>query len=303
METAADACIIRISKDIAIVQSLDFFTPIVDDPFEFGQIAAANSLSDLYAIGARPLSAMNIVCYPIKDQPEETLRQILRGGIEKIHEAGALLAGGHSVEDKEPKYGLSVTGLVHPEKFFSNSGARPGDLLVLTKPVGTGILSTAHKAGLLPPDILSRMIDVMKRLNKAASEAMKKAAANAATDITGFGLAGHALEMALASKCRLELRASKVPIFKEALEYLKMGMIPEGDYSNQNFCRKMVNISGDVDPDLLVLMFDAQTSGGLLISVPRDRIEKLQRHLQLRGEESAVIGSVKKGTPGLDILA
>ncbi len=303
MESAADACIIRLSDDIAIVQSLDFFTPIVDDPYEFGQIAAANSLSDLYAVGARPLCAMNIVCFPIKDQSGEVLKEILKGGIDKIHEAGALLAGGHSVEDREPKYGLSVTGTVHPKKFLSNSGARPGDVLILTKPVGTGILATAHKAGMLPAETLRHMIEVMKRLNRYASEAMQKAGAGAATDITGFGLAGHALEMALASRCRIQIKASRVPVVKEALDFIRMGMIPEGDYSNRNFCRKLVRISKNVDPDLLVLMFDAQTSGGLLISISPKAIDSLLEQLtRHKEEEPAVIGRVVAGEPGVEIL-
>ncbi len=302
MESAADACIIRLSDDIAIVQSLDFFTPIVDDPFEFGQIAAANSLSDLYAVGARPLTAMNIVCFPLKQQSSQVLKEILRGGVEKVHEAGALLAGGHSVEDKEPKYGLSVAGIVHPDKFLSNSGARAGDVLVLTKPIGTGILATAHKAGLLDHKDLQHMIGVMKRLNKNASEAMLKAGASAATDITGFGLAGHGLEMALASRCLLRIRASKVPIFHNALDLLKMGMIPEGDYANRKFCSRLVRISEGVDQDMQVLMFDAQTSGGLLISLPRERLDILLKGLAEGGDEAAVIGEVMEGAPGVEIL-
>ena len=303
MESAADACIIRLSDDIAIVQSLDFFTPIVDDPYEFGQIAAANSLSDLYAVGAQPLCAMNIVCFPIKDQSRDILKEILKGGIDKIHEAGALLAGGHSVEDREPKYGLSVTGTVHPERFLSNSGATPGDVLVLTKPVGTGILATAHKAGMLQAETLHYMIEVMKRLNRHASEAMQEAGASAATDITGFGLAGHALEMALASKCRMQIKASQVPVFEEALDFIKMGMIPEGDYSNRNFCRKLVIISESVDPDLLVLMFDAQTSGGLLISISPEAVDSLLKQLAHdKNEKFAIIGEVLAGEPGVEIL-
>lgn len=303
MESAADACIIKLSDDVAIVQSLDFFTPIVDDPYEFGQIAAANSLSDLYAVGARPLCAMNIVCFPIKDQPREVLKKILKGGIDKIHEAGALLAGGHSIEDREPKYGLSVTGTVHPEKFLSNHRARPGDVLVLTKPIGTGILATAHKAGMLPEETLRHMIEVMKRLNRHACEAMQEAGASAATDITGFGLAGHALEMALASRCRMQIESSQVPVFEEAVDFIKMGMIPEGDYSNRNFCRNLVRISEKVDPDLLVLMFDAQTSGGLLISISPEAVDSLLEQLdRCKEEEFAVIGRVVAGDPRVEIL-
>jgi len=238
----------------------------------------------------------------MKEQPREVLREILRGGIEKIHEAGALLAGGHSVEDKEPKYGLSVTGIVHPDRFISNTGAEPGDALILTKPIGTGILATAHKAGLLSRESLGHMIAVMKRLNRHASEAMQKVGANAATDITGFGLAGHALEMALASRCRLQIEISKIPVFKEALGFIQMGMIPEGDYSNRRFCRKLVEVSKQVDPDLLVLVFDAQTSGGLLISTPPKNAGELIKELIRRGEEAAAIGRVMEGKPGVEIL-
>ncbi len=302
MESAADACIIRISDELAIVQSLDFFTPVVDDPYEFGQIAAANSLSDIYAVGAKPLCAMNIVCFPVKKRPAKILEKILQGGIDKIHEAGALLAGGHSVEDREPKYGLSVTGLVHPERFISNSGAMPGDVLVLTKPVGTGVLATAHKAGMLKDDLLQRMISVMKRLNKYASEAMQKAGAHAATDITGFGLAGHALEMAVASGCRMEIHASRVPLFREALDFMKMGMIPEGDYANRRFCTKLVHVSGQVPQELAELMFDAQTSGGLLISIGPEGLESLMASLDAANEEFGVVGRVVAGTPGIEIL-
>ena len=301
-ESGADACVIKLSEEIAIVQSLDFFTPIVDDPYEFGQIAAANSLSDLYAVGAKPICAMNIVCFPVKEQPKEILKEILRGGIDKIHEAGALLAGGHSVEDKEPKYGLSVTGTVHPDKFVSNSRARPGDILILTKPVGTGILSTAHKAGLLKPETLEKMIQVMKHLNRVAGESMIHAGARAATDITGFGLAGHALEMALASKCRIRIFASQVPIFQEALDFIKMGMIPEGDYANRNFCSKYVKVSSKIDPDLAVLMFDAQTSGGLLISISPEKGRLLLEELSRKSESAAVVGNAQEGEPGVEIL-
>ena len=296
MEAAADAGIYRLSDELAIVQSLDFFTPIVDNPYDFGQIAAANSLSDIYAVGARPITAMNIVCFPIKDEPKDVLKQILLGGIEKIHEAGALLIGGHSVEDKEPKYGLSVTGVVHPEKFLSNAGARPGDELVLTKPIGTGILTTAIKAGLADGKEKEEVIEVMKTLNKDASRLMVELGASGATDITGFGLAGHALEMALASKCTLTIEAGKVPILKGTQEFLTLGLIPEGDYSNKEFCKKSFAIASNVHPDLVTILFDAQTSGGLLISISSQNARELVKRLKDLGHVwTAKIGHVTEG--------
>ncbi len=296
MEAAADAGIYRLSDELAIVQSLDFFTPVVDDPYDFGQIAAANSLSDIYAVGARPITAMNIVCFPVKDEPKDVLKQILLGGIEKIHEAGALLIGGHSVEDKEPKYGLSVTGVVHPEKFLSNAGARPGNELVLTKPIGTGILTTAIKAGLAGSQEKKEVIKVMKTLNRDASKLMMELGASGATDITGFGLAGHALEMALASKCTLTIEAGKVPVLKGTREFLVMGLIPEGDYSNKEFCKKSFVIASDVHPDLVTILFDAQTSGGLLISIPPQKAEELVKRLKDLGHiYTARVGYVTEG--------
>ncbi len=284
------------------MQSVDFFTPVVDDPYNFGQIAAANSLSDLYAMGARPLTAMNIVCFPIKDEKPEVLRDIMKGGVDKIHEAGAVLVGGHSVEDSEPKYGLSVTGLVHPEKFVSNAGAMPGDVLVLTKPLGTGVLATAHKAGLLSPELISRMTDVMKALNREASEAMIEVGVNAATDITGFGLVGHGLEMAEAGRCRLVLSAGRVPLIHEALEFMRQGFIPEGDYEVRRYCGRLVETLPGIDRFLLDMLFDAQTSGGLLVSVPESRADSYITALLEKGlVEVAEVGRVEQGEPGVRI--
>ena len=303
MEAAADAGIYRLSDDLAIVQSLDFFTPVVDDPYEFGQIAAANSLSDIYAVGAKPVTAMNIVCFPIKEQPKDVLKAILKGGLEKIHEAEALLIGGHSVEDPEPKYGLSVTGIVHPEKFISNSGAKPGDVLVLTKPVGTGIPSTALKAGILKEETRHVLIDVMKTLNRDASKLMVELGASGATDITGFGLAGHALEMAIASKCTINIFANNVPILPEAMEFLRMGFIPEGNYSNKEFCKKSFEIDKSLDEDLVTILFDAQTSGGLLISIKESEGKRLVEKLHNLGHNFAsIIGNVKDGPDMVKII-
>ncbi len=302
LETASDAGIYRLTDEIALVQSVDFFTPVVDDPYDFGQVAAANSLSDLYAMGARPLTAMNILCFPIKEEKPEVLGEILRGGIDKIHEAGAVLVGGHSVEDSEPKYGLSVTGIVHPERFVSNAGARAGDVLVLTKPLGTGVLATAHKAGLLPQEVVERMTNVMKALNREASEAMLETGVSAATDITGFGLVGHGLEMAEAGGCRLVFRAGKVPLIREALEFLRQGFIPEGDYEVRRYCSQKVEILPGIDRFVLDMLFDAQTSGGLLVSLPESRADAFIGALLLRGlVEVAVVGRVEEGPVGVRI--
>ena len=299
---ASDAGVYKISDDIAIVQSVDFFTPIVDDPYEFGQIAAANSFSDLYAMGARPITAMNIVCFPGKDISNDTLKKILLGGIDKIHEAGAVLLGGHSVKDPEPKYGLSVTGIVHPERFVSKGGARPGDRLVLTKPIGTGVLATVLKAGLLPDDLYKKAAKTMKALNREASEAMMEIGVSAATDITGFGLIGHALEMAEASGVQIAVDAGKVPHIPEAASYFMKGFAPEGDYANKNFCKKKVRTQGRIKEGVLGLLFDAQTSGGLLIAVSEEKTEKLLMRLSEKGLTGfEVVGLVQEGPPGITI--
>ena len=299
---ASDAGVYKITSDIAIVQSVDFFTPIVDDPYEFGQIAAANSFSDLYAMGARPLTAMNIVCFPGKEIPKEVLKKILLGGIDKIHEAGAVLLGGHSVKDPEPKYGLSVTGVVHPEHFITKGGARPKDRLVLTKPIGTGILATVLKAGLLPDHLYKKVVKTMKALNREASEAMMEIGVSAATDITGFGLIGHALEMAEASGVQIVIEARKVPHIPEAADYLMQGFVPEGDYANKNFCKKKVRTEGHIPEKILELFFDAQTSGGLLIAVPEEKTLGFLSRLSDKGLMGCeVVGLVEEGPPGITI--
>jgi len=302
-EKASDAGIYRLSDNLAIVQSVDFFTPIVDDPFLFGQIAAANSLSDLYAAGAKPLTAMNILCFPVKELPAAMAKEILRGGIEKVHEAGAVLIGGHSIEDKEPKYGLSVTGVVDPSRFVTNGGAQPGDHLFLTKPLGTGILATAYKAGILTDEEKLRFVEVMVALNRDASEVMMEVGVSAATDVTGFGLIGHALEMAQASGVTMEIEASRVPILREALKYASQGFIPEGDYANRKFCSKMIKIEATAEGPRLDMLFDAQTSGGLLISLPQERSDIFFQKLLERGiVEAARIGQVRQGPSKVVIL-
>jgi len=303
VESASDAGIFKVSDDIALVQSLDFFTPVVDDPYEFGQIAAANALSDLYAMGAVPVTAMNLLCFPCKDLDSEIAGTILKGGIDKVHEAGAVLVGGHSVDDTEPKFGLSVTGIVHPERYVTNSGAQKGDVLFLTKPIGTGVLATALKAGLVSDELRERMISIMSSLNKVASEVMMEVGVNSATDITGFGLAGHGLEMAVASGVRLVIEAHKVPVIAEALDFLRMGLVPEGDYANRSFCEKKIKMAPGVDTFLGEMLFDAQTSGGLLISVEEGKADHLfTRFLEEGLVEVAPVGWVEEGEPSIKIL-
>ncbi len=296
-EASSDAAVYRLDEETALIVTLDFFTPIVDEPFWFGQIAAANSLSDVYAMGGRPLIALNIVCFPRGEDPS-ILKEILRGGAEKVREAQALLVGGHSVDDPEIKYGLSVVGVVHPERFLTNAGAKPGDVLFLTKPLGTGIIATAIKGGLADKSVEERAIRVMASLNRAAAEAMIEVGVHAATDITGFGLLGHALEMAQASRASLVISTSQVPMLKEALEFARLGIVPEGDYENIRFCEKVVEISPEVPRERLTILYDAQTSGGLLVSVPKEKAKTFYEKLLEKGVfEAARIGHVESGPP------
>lgn len=265
----------------------------MNDPYDFGRIAAANSLSDVYAMGGRPLTAMNICCFPVKEMDKAIFRDILRGGADVIHKAGAVLAGGHSVEDSELKYGLSVTGIVHPERFLTNEHAKPGDKLILTKPLGTGILSTALRSRKLDEKTTKKITAVMAELNKGAAEAMIEVGVSSVTDITGFGLIGHALVMAKASKVGIHLYASKVPIIPEALTFASRGFVPAGSKRNRQFCSKQIDIATGVDPLLIDVLADAQTSGGLLISVPENKTAMLVQRLQDKNTPAAsIIGEV-----------
>ena len=300
IETSDDAGVYKLNSDLALVQTLDFFTPIVNDPYHFGRIAAANALSDVYAMGGRPLTAMNIVCFPITDMPKEVLKEILQGGLEKIREANALLVGGHSVDDPELKYGLSVTGIVHPDKILTNKGARVGDQLILTKPVGTGIVATAIKGKLASQKALDTMIEVASTLNDKASQIMLKYDTHACTDVTGFGLGGHLLEMTRAGDVEIAIYAEKIPIMSDAKEYALMGLIPAGSYATKHFCENSVEIKPQVETVLTDLIFDPQTSGGLLISIAPDQAVACLKELRDEGIESAeiigeVIGSHPKG--------
>ncbi len=274
LDTADDAAVYKLDEEKAIIQTLDFFTPIVDDPRDFGRIAAANSLSDVYAMGGEPTIALNIVGFPTC-LPIEILGEILQGGAEKVQEAGALLVGGHTIEDDEPKYGMSVTGLVHPDKVLSNANAQVGDVLILTKPIGIGIMNTAIKGGMASDDEIAKAIEVMAYLNKDAADGMKQVHVNACTDITGFGLIGHLYEVAKASNVTIELEADKVPVIKGAREYAEMGLIPAGMYNNKRYVGEQVDVASNIETVVEDLLHDPQTSGGLLISLPKDQAEIL----------------------------
>ena len=290
-ETSDDAGVYRLTDDIALVQTIDFITPVVNDPYDFGRIAAANSLSDVYAMGGRPLTAMNVVCFPVKTMDKHILKEILRGGLDKIHEAGAVLVGGHSVEDPEIKYGLSVTGLVHPRKVLTNAGVQPGDALILTKPLGTGILATAMKAGLISAAAEREAIEAMAGLNRRAAEVMADFPVHACTDVTGFGLLGHALEMAAGSGVTLSIESASVPLLSEVLDLVQMGMVPAGSFSNRSFCSHQVNARAGVSAELLDILSDAQTSGGLLMAVPGPEAAALLEALYEGGiSRAAIIG-------------
>jgi selenide,water dikinase len=293
MERADDAGVYKLSEDLAIIQTVDFFTPIVDDPYRFGQIAAANALSDVYAMGGQALTAMNIVCFPIKTMDISILREILKGGLDKIKESGATLVGGHSIEDTELKYGLSVTGVIHPSKVLTNVGAEAGDRLILTKPLGTGIINTAIKAGMAKEESIEMVSNYMARLNRTASEVIQEIGARACTDVTGFGLLGHAFEMIQGTGKGIIIHASRVPIFPEAMSFAEMGLVPGGTYRNKEFRINQVDIDPNASPYLLDILFDPQTSGGLLIAVPKEKAEKMVKRLKEKGiEEAAVIGRV-----------
>lgn len=299
METSDDAGVYRINDRQAIVQSVDFFTPVVDDPYAFGQIAAANALSDIYAMGAKPITAMNLVSFPVKKLEMEVLAKILQGGSDKIRESGAVLVGGHSIDDPEPKYGLSVTGIVHPDQVLSNAKAEPGDILVFTKPLGVGIITTGIKRGIVSPEAEAEVIRVMAALNKGAAEAAISVGVHAATDVTGFGLLGHLHEMLEASACCAEVYAEAVPVLDSVWDCIQQKAVPGGTQANRRHLEAKVAFEPDVKEELRIVLFDAITSGGLLLSVPEDRADRLIKQLEEhKTPAAAVIGRVKKGEPG-----
>ena len=292
-----DAAVYRISDELALVQSVDFITPVVDDPYSFGAIVAANAISDIYAKGATPILALNLVGFPAKTFPLHILGEILRGGAEKAAEAGVLVAGGHSLDDGEPKYGMAVTGLVHPDRVVTNAGAKAGDLLFLTKPLGIGLITTAIDRRLASPETTQRVVAVMSALNRAASEAMLSVGVDACTDVTGFGLLGHLHEMALASGLAAEVDLERVPVLEEAWHLARMGIVPDGTHNNRHYLDGKIRWDGISREEQLVLC-DAQTSGGLLIACPAEHVEELSRAMVRSGVEAAPIGRMLKGSPG-----
>jgi selenide,water dikinase len=304
-ETGDDAGVYRLTDDLALVQTVDYITPVVDDPYLFGQVAAANSLSDVYAMGGRPLTAMNLCNFPAKNIDKASLRRILEGGFSKIREAGATLVGGHTVRDDELKYGLSVTGLIHPKRIMTNTGARPGDHLVLTKPVGTGVIITGYRRGVASEELLNTAVQWMAALNRVACETMLEFDPHSCTDITGFGFSGHALGMAKGSNVRLRIRFKDLPKYDESLDLIGQGIATSVTASNWQMVQDHVAFSGTFSEEERWLIADPQTSGGLLISLPAPEAPALVARLRERGNPvAAVIGEVlpANGKPGLEFI-
>ena len=298
LETGDDAAVYRLRPDLALVVTTDFFTPIVDDPYTFGAIAAANALSDIYAMGAQPLMAVNLVAFPIKELGPSVLADILRGGLDKVREAGIDILGGHSIDDREPKYGLAVTGTVHPDRVRRNRGGRPGDRLVLTKPLGTGVISTAIKHQVAPPDSAAAAIESMLRLNRDAADAMATVEVHAATDVTGFGLLGHLHYMARASGLAARVEVASVPFLPGAEVLADAGEVPGGTRSNERFLASRVRWPADLPAARQILLCDAQTSGGLLLAVPASGAASLMAALEAKRVAGTVIGELTEGEAG-----
>jgi len=293
LDRADDAGVYRISDDLALIQTVDFFTPVVDDPYMFGQIAVANALSDVYAMGGTPKTAMNLVAFPIKEMDIAILRSILQGGLDKMREAEVVLIGGHSVEDKELKYGLSVTGFIHPNQILVKKNLISGDRLILTKPLGTGIINTAIKGGLASEESIDRVTLLMAALNRKAAETMKAYSVHACTDITGFGLLGHLAEMVIGSGVGVQIDARSIPVLPDVVDYAQMGLVPGGAYKNREYRECMVDMAPTVDRFLQDVLYDPQTSGGLLISVDQENANRLLEDLKKNGiADAAIIGEV-----------
>ena len=291
-DTADDACVYKLTDDIAAIHTVDFFTPVVDDPYWFGQIAASNALSDVYAMGGQPAMAMNLLCVP-NCLSKETIRQILQGGHDKAVEAGCVIAGGHTIQDPEPKYGMCVTGYVHPDKVLRNVGALPGDVLVMTKPLGSGVLTTGNKAGMVTPEQYDAMVRCMAELNnRAAAQMLKCEHVHACTDITGFGLLGHAYEMASGSGVTIRLDSKAIPLLDGCVELAEMGIIPAGAYRNMDYVKEHLRVTEGVKQVYVDLIADPQSSGGLLISLPPEEAADLVRRLQGVSSCAAIVGSI-----------
>ena len=298
LDTSDDAGVYRLTDDLAIVQTVDFFTPIVDDPYSFGQVAAANAISDIYAMGGKPLTALNIVAFPISTLDKSILSDILRGAGDKLKEAGVTLVGGHSIDDKEPKFGLAVTGIIHPDRVRTNAGAKPGDVLILTKPIGVGILSSSIKKDLLTDEEIAKVTAVMSQLNKTAAEIMDKYTVHACTDVTGFGLMGHSLEMAKGSGTGIVIQKDQVPVLPRVREMADSGVIPGGTKNNHDHVSDSVQFPEEMDQIDRWILCDAVTSGGLLISVEGSEAGQLLQELRHAGLEAGMIGRVTEEHPG-----
>jgi len=303
VDTGDDAGIFRLRDDLAIIQTVDFFTPIVDDPYSFGQIAAANALSDIYAMGGRPLTAMNIICFPVKKMDISLLQDILKGGLDKLKEAETHLVGGHSVEDEELKYGLSVTGTVHPEHIITNRGGRVGDQLILTKPIGTGIINTAIKGNRVKEGLIREVTAIMSSLNRTAAEEMKNFDVSACTDVTGFGLIGHACEMIDDGEVGLRINPKSIPLIQEVLHFARMGIVPGGTKRNRNFRNECLIRAEKIEPAVMDILFDPQTSGGLMIAVRQEQAEEILQRLGEKGlKDASLIGEFVKEPKGKVVI-
>lgn len=298
LETSDDAGVYRLTDELALVQTVDYFTPVVDDPYMFGQIAAANALSDVYAMGGTPITVLNLVGYPIKKLGPDMLVDMLRGANDKVAEANATTVGGHSIDDQEPKFGLAVTGIVHPERVLTNAGAKPGDQLILSKPIGIGILTTAIKRDLLTDDELHLLMNVMATLNQTTAAIMKQYNVHACTDVTGFGLLGHLSEMAKASQVGMTVWHQNVPVLPRTREFAAQGVVPGGSHANRRWLSHHVTYAGHIDETTQIILCDAVTSGGLLISLEPGEAQSLLDELKTNGVAAAIIGEVKEQSPG-----
>ena len=286
-----DASVYVLDANTALIQTTDFFPPIVDDPYLYGKIAATNALSDVYAMGGEPKLALNILC-AADGMPDETIREVLRGGYDAVYDAGAIITGGHTIRGSEPIYGLAVSGFVHPQKVLTNSGAKPGDVLILTKPLGVGIITTGAKADMVEKEVLDRIYTQMATLNKAARDIMVKFSVHSCTDVTGFALMGHSFEMAQGSGCTIHIEVDKVPYHSEALELASMGLIPAGAYRNRDYTQNGVVVRGNVSRALTDILYDPQTSGGLLFAIPVEEAENCLTQMKQTIPNAAIIGYV-----------
>ena len=301
LEVSDDAAVYRISDDLAIIQTVDFFTPVVDDPYDYGAAAAANAMSDVYAMGGEVTLALNICAFP-PDLPREIVAQILRGGAEKVAEAGAVLVGGHTIDDNEPKYGLSVMGLIHPDRVLTKSGALPGDRLILTKPLGVGIITTALKGQVAAPDHVAAAVESMTRLNRDATRLIQSVGVHACTDITGFALLGHSCEMAEKSGARLRLFVEELPFLEGAKQYAEDWLFPAGSVNNQRAYQAMIGFAPEISEEMQMLLFTPETSGGLLVAVPPENVAALVSRFAEAGQPCWLIGDVEEGE-GVQVTA